>query len=166
MDPNPLLWLASFLFGTALVAVLWSRYLPALRADSAGPRPSVTEAAPPPAAWLLCEEGSALDRRVRWFPLRQGGRTVLGSRPRQPEGETEYLYLAADDAREDHLTVGWDRTAGRYCVERTGEGAVERNNQALEPGERAPLEDGDTLQVGRLTRFRFTLTGPGDDGGG
>jgi len=37
---------------------------------------------------------------------------------------------------------------------------VLHNNEPLAPGETAELVDGDTLEFGQVSRFRFTLTGP------
>ena len=78
MQGNFLLWLAWALFGSFLVWLLWRRYLPLVLAAPPIPK----ERPEAPAAWLFCEDGTPLDRRVRWFALRKGGRTVIGARPR------------------------------------------------------------------------------------
>lgn len=151
--PNFPLWLAWALFGTVLSLLVWRVYLPlALRA----PAPSGRR---PPPAWLYCEDGAALDRRVRWFALRPGGCTVLGRVPRRSEPETEYLYLNAHDIEEEHARIAFDPKSGRYVIEAL-RGGVRHNNEPLLPGSRASLSDGDTLDLGAISRFRFTLTGP------
>jgi len=159
------LWLAWASFGTFMVWLLWKRYLPAVLK---APRPEGTR--PPehpegtrpraPEAWLFCEDGSALDRRVKWFGLRPGGRTIVGGRPRADTEETAFLYLTADDIQEDHALVAYNPASGRYELEGAGSGVVLHNNEPVPAGSRAALADGDTLDLGRLSRFRFTLTGP------
>ena len=156
MQGNFLLWLAWALFGTFLAWLLWRRYLPLVLAAP----PIVKELTPAPSAWLYCEDGAPLDRRVQWFPLRQGGHTVIGARPRSSTPETEYVYLTADDIQEDHARIRFEPDAGRYRVEPMSQGPVLHNNDPLPAGTAAELSDGDTLDLGRLTRFRFTLTGP------
>ena len=34
-----------------------------------------------------------MDRRAEWFPLRPGGRTVIGRRPRAATEDTLYIFL-------------------------------------------------------------------------
>lgn len=153
---NPLLWLAWFAFGTFLVWLVWTRYRPAVLQAPALPK-ETPKAVP---AWLFCEDGTALDRRVQWFPLRPGGRTVIGARPRAATEDTSYLYLTADDIREDHAVITYQPEAARYLVETASDGIVLHNNDPVTPGERPELADGDTLDLGRISRFRFTLTGP------
>jgi hypothetical protein len=153
---NPLLWLAWFCFGTFLVWLVWTRYRPAVLQAPALPK-EAPKAVP---AWLFCEEGTALDQRVQWFPLRPGGKTVIGSRPRAATEEASYLYLTADDIREDHAVITYQAEVARYVVEAVSEGVVLHNNDPVAPGERPELTDGDTLDLGRISRFRFTLTGP------
>ena len=153
---NPLLWLAWALFGTFLVGVLWKKYLPAIL--QAPPLPKEAPKAPP--AWLFCEDGTALDKRVQWFGLRPGGRTVVGARPRAAVDNTTFVYLTADDIQEDHALLAFNPASGRYEIEAVGTGAVLHNNEPLPPGEKTELADGDTLDLGRISRFRFTLTGP------
>ena len=138
--------------------LLWKRYLPAVFQTTASP--TRTEKAPPPPAWLFCEDGALLDKRVQWFPVRPGGRTILGHRPRNSTEETHYLYLNAEDIRDEHALISFDPASGRYEVEALGTGPVLHNNEPLPPGERAELADGDTLDLGGISRFRFTLTGP------
>jgi len=151
-----MLWLAWTSFGGFFAWLLWTRYLPAVR--EAPPPPKEIAAAP--AAWLFCEEGTALDRRVQWFALRPGGETVIGGRPRAATTETSFVYLSAEDVREDHLSIRFNPEAGRYEAESLGPGAVLHNNEPLPPAERTQLADGDTIDLGRISRFRFTLTGP------
>jgi len=161
---NVLLWLAWAAFGSCLALLLWKRYLPLIRAEPDGPalpEPVVAAAPGAPAAWLFCEEGTPLDRRVAWFPLARGGRTVIGRRPRPATADTEFLYLGAEDIREDHAVVRFDPDRGRYTAQNLNGGLVLHNNEPLEGT--AELADGDTLDLGRLSRFRFTLTGPEDD---
>jgi hypothetical protein len=153
---NPLLWLAWFCFGGYFCWLVWTRY-----------RPAVLQAPPPPReqpraepAWLFCEEGTALDRRVRWFPLRPGGKTVVGARPRSATEEAQFIYLTAEDIREDHAVIDFDPETGRYHVQPVSDGLLLHNNEAVSPGERPELADGDTLDLGSISRFRFTLTGP------
>jgi hypothetical protein len=153
---NPLLWLAWAAFGSFLVWLVWTRYRPAVLQAPALPK-ETPRAAP---AWLFCEDGTALDKRVQWFPLRPGGRTVVGARPRAATEDTSYLYVTADDIREDHAVISYHAEKGRYLVEAVSEGIVLHNNEAVPAGERPELTDGDTLDLGRISRFRFTLTGP------
>jgi hypothetical protein len=159
--PNPILWLAWACFGTYLVWVVWTRIRPAVLEADALPAPVEEEAELPAVpAWLFCEDGTTLDERVRWFALRPGGTTIIGSRPRAATEDTLFVYLTADDIQEDHARITAEPQTGRYQVEALGRGAVHHNNEPLEPGTPGPLADGDTLDLGRITRFRFTLTGP------
>ncbi|HTE17502.1 MAG TPA: FHA domain-containing protein [Armatimonadota bacterium] len=150
------LWLAWALFGSFMGWLLWNRYLPAVLQAPALPK-EAPKAAP---AWLFCEEGTTLDKRVRWFALRPGGRTVVGARPRSATTDTTFVYLTAEDIQEDHVQLVFNPASARYEVEPLGTGAVLHNNEPLSPGTRADLADGDTLDLGRISRFRFTLTGP------
>ncbi|MFN3651373.1 MAG: FHA domain-containing protein [Armatimonadota bacterium] len=162
MIGNFLLWVAWAAFGAYIVWLLWKRYLPAvLQAPPELPAVEAKTAGPAAApAWLFCEDGSALDRKVQWFPLRPGGRTVVGSLPRSATADTSYLYLTADDIAQDHLLLRYNAELGRYEAEPLGEGTVLHNNEPLERGRRAELTDGDTLDLGQLSRFRYTLRGP------
>lgn len=163
MEGNFQLWLAWAAFGTFLVLLLWKRYLPLIRQASALPaeaEPALEAGPSAPRAWLYCEDGTALDQRVRWFGVRPGGRTVVGARPRSNTPETEYVYLTADDIVEDHLLIRYDAVARRYLVETLDSGLVLHNNEPLPAGQVADLADGDTLDLGRISRFRFTYTGP------
>lgn len=153
---NPWLWLAWFLFGTYLVLLLWRKYLPAVLEAPPVPR----EAARPFPAWLFCEEGAPLDRRVGWFELRPALRNVVGGQPRAATADTFFVYLTADDIRDDHALIRFDPDAGRYRVSALGAATVLHNNDPLNDGQDAELADGDTLDLGRVSRFRFTLTGP------
>jgi hypothetical protein len=155
-NSNFFLWLAWASFGSFLVWLVWKRYLPEVRNAPALPKEAPI-AAP---AWLFCEDGTALDKRVQWFALKPGGETVVGARPRSSTPETTYLYLTADDIAEDHTRVAFNPASGRYELTALGKGAVMHNNEPVAAGETAALADGDTLDLGRISRFRFTLTGP------
>jgi hypothetical protein len=159
--PNPTLWLAWALFGTFFVLLLWKKYLPAVRQmpdPVALPATEAAKKAPP--CWLFCEDGTSWDRRVQWFALRPGGRSVVGARPRKDTPESSFLYLTAEDVREDHAVISYDAQGSRYRVEACGGARVLHNNEPLEAGHAEDLADGDTLDLGHLSRFRFTLTGP------
>ena len=159
--PNPTLWLAWALFAACLVFVAWKKYLPAMRqAPEPPPASAAEEAAQAPACWLFCEDGTAWDRKVQWFPLRVGGRSVVGAKPRKDTSDTSYLYLTADDVREDHALITYDSAKRRYRAEALGDASVLHNNEPLASGQPVEMSDGDTLDLGRLSRFRFTLTGP------
>jgi hypothetical protein len=159
MQGNFQLWLAWAAFGTLFVLLLWRRYLPLVRQSSALPA-STEPVAAAPRAWLYCEDGAALDRRVQWFAVRPGGRTVVGARPRSATPETDYLYLTADDIVEDHALIRFDAAGKRYHLATLDSGLVLHNNEPLPAGAEAELADGDTLDLGRISRFRFTYTGP------
>jgi hypothetical protein len=158
MTGNYLLWLAWFCFGTFLVWLLWTRYRPLVLQVPELPK----EAARPFPAWLFCEEGTTMDRRVQWFALRPGGVTVVGARPRANTAEREFVYLTADDIEEDHLLIRFDPESRRYAAETCGRALALHNNDPLAINAVAELADGDTLDLGRLSRFRFTLSGPED----
>jgi len=158
MDRNFPLWLAWACFGSYLVWLVWSRFRPlALEGPAAPPEPR-----PAPPAWLFCEDGAALDRRVRWFAVRPGGETLLGGQPRADTAAAAYVYLSADDLLEEHAAIRFNPDSGRYEVEALAEGEVRHNNQVLRSGDAAALADGDTLDLGRISRFRFTLSRPED----
>jgi hypothetical protein len=159
-SPNFALWVTTAAFGSFLGWVLWKKYLPLVRTPlEHHPQP---QAAAIPPAWLFCEEGSRIDRRVQWFPLRAGGRTVIGGQPRAETPDTLFVYLAADDIEHDHAVIAFDPEPGRYLVSAAGRAVVLHNNEVLPPGEQARLSDGDTLDFGQLSRFRFLLSGPND----
>jgi hypothetical protein len=158
--PNPLLWFGWAAFGTYFVWLVWKKFLPEiLRAPALPPEPVA-----PVAAWLFCEDGAALDREAGWFPLRVGGATMLGARPRADSEATAYIFLNAGDLLEDHAQITFDPARGRYCVRALPAAAVHHNNEPLAVSERggepSELADGDTLDLGSVTRFRFTYTGP------
>lgn len=163
--PNPLQWLAWAGFGLFLAWLVWTRYRPEVLSNTDGPSAAamplkVAKVNSAPPAWLYCEDGASLDLRVRWFPLRTGGRTVIGRRPRAATEAEQFLYLTADDLLEDHAVVQFLPETGRYTVEAIADAGVLHNNEVLAPGTPAGLADGDTLDLGRLSRFRFTLSGP------
>lgn len=156
---NPQMWLAWAGFGVYLCWLLARRFWPLLAAETA------PAAAPPallPAAWLVCEEGTALDLRARWFSLRAGGATLVGHRPRADTAEAAYCFLAAEDLRDEHACLRFNAAAGHYELEALAPG-VTHNNEPVPARAHADLADGDTLDLGRITRFRFTLSGPEDE---
>jgi hypothetical protein len=157
-NSNFLLWLSWASFGVFMGWLVWKRYLPAVL--QAPPPPKIPVQAPP--AWLFCEEGTALDKRVQWFALNRGGKTIVGSRPRSATADTTFIYLTADDIRDDHALIRFNPEPGRYEVEALADGITLHNNETLASGSKAELADGDTLDLGRISRFRFTLTGPED----
>lgn len=154
-------WLSWALFGSGLVFLLWKVYRPLVLAAPAlpGVRAAVPGVITPP-AWLYCEEGATLDVRAQWFPLRPGGKTVIGHRPRAATPEAAYVYLTADDILEEHVQVRFNEESRRYEAEPLGHGKVFHNNEEIAAGIRTPLAEGDTLDLGRISRFRFTLAGP------
>lgn len=153
---EPLGWLTWAVFAAAFLWVLWTRYFRAVLAPTGG-RPVAVEATGSP--WLFCEDGVGLDRRAAWFRVRPGGTTVVGNRPRAATGGQGGVYLTAHDVGEQHLTIRYDAGRRRYFLE-AGDGKVLHNNEALPAGAGAPLTDGDTIDLGDLTRLRFTFTGP------
>jgi hypothetical protein len=155
---SPILWAAWVLFGV-LVSLVAARLLRAAVTTPAG----TAEAAPvrdPGEPWLYCEEGAPLDRETRWFRVRPAGNTVLGGRPRSATADTTYTYLAAHDVAEDHAVIYFDPADGRYHLRGPAGAPVRHNNEELLPGTGAVLTDGDTLDLGSQSRFRFTMTGP------
>lgn len=153
---SPWIWLVWVLFAAALLYVVGVRYRRVLLAP-APPGRSGPEASAAP--WLYCEDGVPLDKRAAWFRVRVGGTTIVGSRPRAATGSQSTIYLTAHDLREQHLAIRYDRARGRYVVEAL-EGKVLHNNEPLTAGVPVPLTDGDTLDLGDLTRLRFTFQGP------
>ncbi len=159
-----MLWLVWAAFGVALMAVVVIRYL----------RPIFTERLPrlgegmgrvggsragPDGAWLFCEDGAPLDKRAAWFRVRPGGATVLGNTPRGPAGDTAFVYLSAHDVRDRQVTIRWDAGLRRYVLQK-GDGVVRHNNEPVADGAALALTDGDTIDLGEMTRMRFTYTGP------
>jgi hypothetical protein len=157
---DPLLWAAWAAFG--LTAILATIFL--VRAAVRTPVPEPVELPDPARPWLYCEDGAPLDLETRWFTVRPGGQTVLGSRPRSATADTSFVFLAGLDIEEDHALILFDPSAGRYRLRAPalGNGAIRlcHNNEPVAPGEEVALTDGDTLALGSMTRFRFTLTGP------
>ena len=113
----------------------------------------------PASAWLYCEEGAPLDQQAAWFRVRARGTTVLGNTPRAPVGDTSFVYLSAHDVTDRQVTIRWDAGKGRYLLEK-GDGIVRHNNEPVAEGASLPLTDGDTLELGEVTRLRFTSTPP------
>jgi hypothetical protein len=163
-----LLWLAWALFAAALLFVIGFRYLREVRASGplrsdaserasgvrAGGRPTDH-----PRPWLYCEDGSPVDKRAAWFALRAGGTTVIGHQPRPATERAAYVYLAAHDLDAEQATIRFDRAQRRYVLEPMN-GTVRHNNEPLAVGTAAPLTDGDTVDLGEVTRLRFTFTPP------
>jgi hypothetical protein len=160
------LWLVWAAFGTALMVLVVTRYLlPILRErlPVAGEGASQTGrgAAGDDGAWLFCEDGAPLDARAAWFRVRSRGATVLGNTPRGAVGDTTFVYLSAHDIRDRQVTIRWDASRRRYVLEK-GEGTVRHNNEPVAEGATVGLTDGDTIDLGEITRMRFTYTGPTD----
>ena len=166
MDYSPaLVWLAWAAFAATVLFVVVMRYLPAVLhapLPTAGREEEPERAAAPP-AWLFCEEGDPLDQDVRWFPLRLGGRTSFGSLPPGTENGATRVYLRAYDLQPEHIAIAWDPVAARYTLEPGLQGLVRHNNEAVSGGTTTYLTDGDTVDLGEIDRFRFTLTGPPEE---
>jgi hypothetical protein len=163
-----LLWLVWALFAAAVVFVVGARYVRAILTDSVARAASETSSRiagrlPAPAAsgtpWLFCEDGAPIDKRAQWFGLRAGGATVIGNRPRAATSETAYVYLTAHDLREQQIAIRYDRSQRRYLLEHK-DGKVLHNNEPVPVGATAALTDGDTIDLGDVTRLRFTFSGP------
>jgi hypothetical protein len=166
-----LLWLVWALFAAAVVFVVGARYVRAVLTDP-GPRPPgepaggpggrLSASRSPGAPWLFCEDGAPLDKRAQWFRLRAGGATAVGNRPRAATSEAAYVYLNAHDLREQQVAIRYDRGLRRYLLEHT-DGKVLHNNEPLPVGASVPLTDGDTIDLGDVTRLRFTFSGPPEE---
>jgi hypothetical protein len=154
-----ILWLTGAAFATALMVLVVTRYVRPIFSErlSAPAEPAATHG--PDGAWLYCEDGTPLDKRAEWFRVRPGGITVLGNTPRGPTGDTAFIYLSAHDLHDRQVTIRWDARARRYLLEK-GEGAVRHNNETVPDGAALPLTDGDTIELGEVTRMRFTYTSP------
>lgn len=153
---SPLLWAVWALFGTLVIVVAGKM----LHAAVTTPGPERVEAVDPGQPWLYCEEGAPLDLEARWFRVRPGEKTVLGGRPRSATADTSYVYLAAHDVAEDHALIRFDPEQGRYRMGAPTGASIQHNNEPVTDGEEVSLTDGDVLQLGAQSRFRFTLTGP------
>jgi hypothetical protein len=159
-ETSLIIWLAWFLFAASFVYVVARKYVPAAlavrpdqaRLDGEG---DGMRAAP----WLFCEDGTALDKRARWFRVAPQGTTIVGSRPHNATGDTVYVYLTAYDIRERQLVIRYDRGLRRYVLQ-GGEGRLLHNNEPVSHGQPIVLTDGDTLDLGDVTRLRFTFSGP------
>ena len=156
---SPVLWLAWAAFGTVFALVTARLVRTAVTLPEAEAEPAKDPGQP----WLYCEEGAPLDLEARWFRVRPGGTTVLGSRPRSATADTNYIYLSAHDVAEDHTLIAYDAASGRYRLRAPTGALVRHNNEELAAGVEALLTDGDTLDVGQISRFRFTLTGPPEE---
>src|SRR5262249_26242740 len=111
------------------------------------------------APWLFCEDGTALDKRARWFRVAPRGTTLVGNRPHSSTGETAHVYLTAHDIKERQLAIRYDHGQRRYVLQR-GEGRLMHNNELVTHDPPIVLTDGDTLDLGESTRLRFTFAGP------
>jgi hypothetical protein len=160
-----LLWLVWAIFGTVLMVLVVIRYVRPIFTEgwSRGGEGLVARGAGggagPDGAWLYCEDGAPLDKRAAWFRVRAGGATVLGNTPRGPVDDTSFVYLSAHDIRDRQVTIRWDSRLRRYLLQK-GEGIVRHNNEPVSDGAALPLTDGDTIELGDVTRMRFTYTGP------
>src|SRR5262249_4417790 len=160
--PDPGLWAAWAAFGILVLATTIRFARAALSAPFARRESEETAGEPTAPPWLYCEEGTPLDREVRWFRVRPEARTVLGSRPRSATSDTSYIYLNAHDVAEDNALITYDAPSGSYQLHAPPGARLSHNNEELSSGEWAPLTDGDMIGVGQMSRFRFTLTGPPD----
>jgi hypothetical protein len=159
-----LLWLVWAAFGAVLMVLVVARYVRPIfsegwsRVTEGGTATGGAQAGPE-GAWLFCEDGAPLDQRAAWFRVRSGGVTVLGNTPRGPVGDTTFVYLSAHDIQDRQVTIRWDTGRRRYVLEK-GDGAVRHNNEPVPDGAALALTDGDTIELGEMTRMRFTYTGP------
>jgi hypothetical protein len=154
------IWLAWFLFAASLVFVVVKKYVPAALAVRPGGVRVLSDGGRPEAApWLFCEDGTALDKRARWFRVAPRGTTLVGNRPQSSSNETVHVYLTAHDIKERQLAIRYDHGLRRYVLQR-GEGRLLHNNEAVMSDQPIVLTDGDTLDLGESTRLRFTFAGP------
>jgi hypothetical protein len=154
-----LLWLTGAAFATALTALVVTRYVRPIFTERLARAVDDRGARGPEGAWLYCEEGAPLDKRAGWFRVRPAGSTVLGNTPRAPISDTAFVYLSAHDLHDRQVTIRWDPSLRRYLLQK-GEGIVRHNNEAVPDGATLPLTDGDTIELGEVTRMRFTYTSP------
>jgi hypothetical protein len=154
-----ILWLACAAFGTVLMALVLMRYVRPIFSERLASPAEKPGAASASGAWLYCEEGAPLDKRAGWFRVRPGGSTVLGNTPRTASADTAFIYLSAHDLHDRQVTIRWDPQRRRYVLQR-GEGQVRHNNEPVPEGAVLPLTDGDSIELGELTRIRFTHTPP------
>jgi hypothetical protein len=154
-----ILWLTGAAFATVLMVVVVTRYLRPIFADRTALGPGRTDAAGIDGAWLYCEDGAPLDKRAGWFRVRPGGNTVLGNTPRTASVDTAFIYLSAHDLSDRQVTIRWDPQRRRYVLVK-GEGQVRHNNELVPEGAVLPLTDGDSIDLGEVTRMRFTYTRP------
>src|SRR5438128_4832389 len=160
MASGVVIWIVWLLFAASVVYVIVRRYLPAALAVRAGAARLLGEgAAPAGTPWLFCEDGTALDKRARWFRVSPQGTTIVGNRPHSARGDTVYVYLTAHDIKERQLSIRYDRGQRRYVLQR-GEGRLLHNNEPIADDAPVVLTDGDTLELGATTRLRFTFSGP------
>jgi hypothetical protein len=159
-ETSLIIWLAWFLFAASLVYVVVKKYVPAaLAVRPAGVRFLSDVGRQEAAPWLFCEDGTALDKRARWFRVAARGATLVGNRPHSSSSETVHVYLTAHDIKERQLAIRYDHGLRRYVLQR-GEGQLRHNNEAVTHDQPIVLTDGDTLDLGESTRLRFTFAGP------
>ena len=154
-----ILWLTGAAFGTALMAVVLTRYVRPIFTERLSHAEESPRASGPDGAWLYCEDGTPLDKRAGWFRVRSAGSTVLGNTPRGASADTAFIYLSAHDLHDRQVTIRWDPQQRRYLLQK-GEGTVRHNNEPVPEGAVIPLTDGDTVELGEVTRMRFTYTHP------
>jgi hypothetical protein len=153
------LWLTGAAFASGLMFLVVTRYLRPIFTERLDRPVEVSAFQGPEGAWLYCEDGTPLDKRAEWFRIRSGGTTVLGNTPRGSAGDTAFVYLSAHDLHDRQVTIRWDGRQRRYVLQK-GEGVVRHNNETVPDGASLPLTDGDTIELGEVTRMRFTYTSP------
>jgi hypothetical protein len=158
-DGDFVLWLTGAAFATALMALVTTRYVRPIFTERLSRTGDEHGGRGPEGAWLYCEDGAPLDKRAGWFRVRPGGATVLGNTPRAPVSDTLFVYLSAHDLHDRQVTIRWEAGLRRYVLQK-GEGEVRHNNEAVPDGAALPLTDGDTIELGEMTRMRFTYTSP------
>lgn len=153
------LWLTGAAFAIGLMSLVVTRYVRPIFTQRVSGSAGAPRARGVEGAWLYCEEGAPLDKRAGWFRVRPGGATVLGNTPRASASDTAFVYLSAHDLHDRQVTIRWDAGARRYILQK-GEGLVRHNNETVADGTTLPLTDGDTIELGEVTRMRFTYTNP------
>jgi hypothetical protein len=154
-----ILWLTGAAFAAVLMLVVLTRYIRPIFSERPMGRTEKLDAVGPNGAWLFCEDGAPLDKRAGWFRVRPGGSTVLGNTPRTASADTAFIYLSAHDLSDRQVTIRWDPQRRRYVMQK-GEGMVRHNNEPVPEGAVLPLTDGDSIELGDVTRMRFTYTPP------
>jgi hypothetical protein len=155
-----IIWLVWFLFAASFVYVVARKYVPAalaVRPLGVGLPGERGGAVAQP--WLFCEDGTALDKRAQWFRVAGEGTTIVGNRPQNASGDTLYIYLTAHDIKQRQIVIRYDRNLRRHVLQH-GDGKLLHNNEPVTHDEPIVLTDGDTLDLGDVTRLRFTFSGP------